>query len=80
MTKPRCILHIGMPKTGTSSIQETLSQENEIEECEYLKIGPSSNHSTIIYSLVSKRPELHHVHIAAQRTKIQVEEFVRYLR
>jgi len=76
--KPRCILHIGMPKTGSSSIQETLDKENEIEECEYLKIGPSSNHSTIIYSLFSKRPELHHAHRAEHRTKGQVEEFVRY--
>lgn len=78
MMKPRCILHIGMPKTGTSSIQETLYKEKEIGNGEYLKIGPVSNHSTIIYSLFAKRPELHHAHIAAQRTKNQVEEFVKY--
>ena len=55
-----------------------MDKENEIEECDDLKIGSSSNHSTIIYSLFSKRPELHHAHRAEHRTKKQVEEFVRY--
>jgi hypothetical protein len=80
MMKPRCILHIGMPKTGSSSIQEALSQEHKITGCEYLDIGDAGNHSTIIYSLFSQRPELHHAHVAMQRTKKEVEDFVHYHR
>lgn len=78
--KPRCILHIGMPKTGSSSIQTTLFREKIIKGCEYLNIGSEGNHSTIIYSLFSKKPDLHHAHIAANRSKEQIEEFIKYYR
>ncbi len=74
--KPRCVLHIGMPKTGSSSIQVTLSSAGVIENCEYLKIGNEGNHSTIIYSLFTKRPELHHVHKAANRTGDEIKEYI----
>lgn len=80
MTKPRCILHIGMPKTGSSSIQATLWRENKIEDCEYLKIGKVSNHAPIIFSLFSKRPELYYIHKDERRTLPQVDEFVMHYR
>lgn len=80
MTKPRCILHIGMPKTGSSSIQATLWRENNIEDCEYLKIGKVSNHAPIIFSLFSKRPELYYIHKDEQRTLSQLDEFVKHYR
>jgi hypothetical protein len=69
-----------MPKTGSSSIQATLWRENNIEDCEYLKIGKVSNHAPIIFSLFSKRPELYYIHKDEQRTLSQVGEFVRYCR
>jgi hypothetical protein len=64
MKKPCCILHIGMPKTGSSSIQDSLFNSNYIEGGEYLKVGKSSNHSTMIFSLFSNNPENHHAHKA----------------
>lgn len=67
-----------MPKTGSSSIQETLCKEKGLGDCEYVKIGTVSNHSLIMYSLFAKQPESHHLHIASQLTKHQVEEFVKY--
>jgi len=77
-TKPRCILHIGMPKTGTSSIQVNLSRRDVLKDCEYLQFGSAGNHSTVIFSLFSKKPELHHVHKAANRSYEEVVEYINH--
>lgn len=60
MYKPRCILHIGMPKTGSSSIQFNLSKQVANADFEYVKLSPDGNSSQIIYSLFSEQPEFYH--------------------
>ena len=73
--KPRCILHIGMPKTGSSSIQASLYNNKAPQNFDYLKIGNGANHSPIIHSVFSKHPENYYVHKNLKRTKEQIEEF-----
>lgn len=68
----RCVLHIGMPKTGTSSIQATLVNR-ELANFEYLRLAENGNHSTAIYSAFADSPETHHAHIGARRSAAQVQ-------
>lgn len=69
---PHCILHIGMHKTGSSSIQNTLAKQLPSSEFEYLKLGAEANHSTFIYNLFSDHPELYHCNIQQGLNKNQV--------
>ncbi|GHE20545.1 hypothetical protein [Halomonas urumqiensis] len=54
------IIHIGMHKTGSTSIQETLSRIN-MADMEYLDLG-HSNHSGFLATCLLKHPELYHNH------------------
>jgi hypothetical protein len=56
-----CILHIGMHKTGSTSIQNSL---HGIEDKRFLcaKLGEDVNHSLAIYSIFASHPERHHMH------------------
>ena len=53
--KLRCIVHIGPHKTGSSSIQRTLSRELIDPGFEYAKLG--KNHGARIFSMFSRSPE-----------------------
>ena len=57
--KEKCIIHIGMPKTGSTSIQNTLHRKLVDKKFDYMKIGTSSpNHSgTIISFCENKLPQ-----------------------
>ncbi|WP_281662145.1 hypothetical protein [Halomonas sp. Alg239-R46] len=66
------IIHVGMHKTGSSSIQETFSNI-PMEEVEYLSLG-SSNHSGFFSTLLSKKPENYHTHRRNGLNKTQVRE------
>ena len=68
-----CVVHIGIHKTGTSSIQHHLANK-KYETFSYFDLG-SENHSIPIYSFFSKEPEKYHIHWRAGRTK---EEVVKY--
>lgn len=68
--KKKCIVHIGMHKTGSSSIQESLSQIRTTEMFHYVKLG-SPNHSGAIYTLFSEQPEQYH---AWRKQGLTVEE------
>ena len=60
--KATVYLHIGMHKTGTTSIQATLFKNRErllAHDINYLSIN--QNHSESIYPLVCERPHLYHV-------------------
>lgn len=57
MTK--CVIHIGMHKTGTTSIQKSLAGFSDAAFC-YAGLGRSSNHSVAMFSLFSTTPERHH--------------------
>jgi len=41
--KPRCILHVGMPKTGTTSIQSTFAKQSKNLDFEYIVMGLGNN-------------------------------------
>lgn len=66
------IVHVGMHKTGSSSIQETLSKV-QMQAVEYLSIGPS-NHSAFFSTLLSKHPENYHTHRKSGLSKSKVRD------
>ena len=55
---PKCILHVGMHKTGTTSIQNSLLNF-ENDKFLYARLGGDANHSVPIYSIFSEHPEKH---------------------
>lgn len=69
------IVHVGMHKTGSSSIQHTL--HNLIAQPDsavgYLKLN-SPNHSEFLMTLLSERPEEYHSHRLNGRTVAEVQE------
>lgn len=56
-----CIVHIGMHKTGSTSIQQSLNGYSDCS-CLYARIGNDANHSLAIFSLFSDHPEKHPLH------------------
>lgn len=56
MTK--CVIHVGMPKTGTTSIQETL-HNLDTERFVYARLCNFTGHGTPVFTLFAARPELH---------------------
>ena len=57
----RCIIHIGMHKTGSTSIQQSLVKFSD-DRFLYGGFGELGNHSLTIYTLFSSNPERHHLH------------------
>lgn len=55
---PKCILHVGMHKTGTTSIQNSLNYYED-DKFYYARLSGDSNHSVPIFSLFSSTPEKH---------------------
>jgi hypothetical protein len=72
--KRRVIVHIGMHKTGSSSIQHTLYQRLADASFEYADLG-CANHSEQIHSLFSSSPERYHLHRKRGRSKEEIERF-----
>ncbi|MCC4270459.1 hypothetical protein LL254_07025 [Marinobacter nauticus] len=72
MTK--LIIHIGMPKTGSSSIQETLFAKGGISEFIYADLGVV-NHGGVITSYFSRDPYSWHGHKAVGRSRNEVDIF-----
>ncbi|WP_339934433.1 hypothetical protein [Vreelandella glaciei] len=56
------IVHVGMPKTGSSSIQDTLSRL-PMQEVEYLSLN-SPNHSGFLMTVLSDKPHNYHSHVS----------------
>ena len=71
--KELCIVHIGMHKTGSSSIQHNLNQTQN-KNFSYFNLG-SENHSIPLYSMFSKFRNTYHIHQNANRTKEDVKNF-----
>lgn len=70
-------LHIGMPKTGSSSIQETLFRmDNSSTLIRYANLG-CANHGGLITSLFANNPYQWHGHRVHGRTPDEVEVFNR---
>lgn len=64
------IIHIGMHKTGSSSIQETFSRL-KMPGVEYLSLG-TPNHSGFMATILMDNPEGHHSHVRRGATKTEV--------
>lgn len=56
-----CVIHIGMHKTGTTSIQKSLQKFSDAKFY-YADLCGASNHSVAMFSLFSRTPERHHSH------------------
>lgn len=76
------IVHIGMHKTGSSSIQETFSK-HIFPDIEYLEVSKDfgyPNHSGFISTAFLEAPELYHTHVKNGRTGSEVQRLKkRYL-
>jgi hypothetical protein len=57
----RCIIHIGMHRTGSTSIQHSLHGFGD-NRFLYARLGDDPNHSLAMYSLFAHQPEQHHLH------------------
>jgi hypothetical protein len=73
--KRRCIIHIGMHKTGTTSIQRSF---NGFEDAQfvYADVGGQANHSLAFYSLFSETPGNHHIHQSTGRSPGAVRHYI----
>jgi hypothetical protein len=70
----RLIIHIGMPKTATSSIQETLFASGGLGDIKYAALG-RLNHGGIITSLFGDSPGHWRGHRLAQRSLEEIEAY-----
>ena len=72
---PKCILHVGMHKTGSTSIQNSLAELDD-EKFYYARILSSPNHSVGMFGAFAERPDRGHVRKMVLRRKRTVEEIV----
>lgn len=70
----RCIVHVGMHKTGSTSIQQSLDGFED-DRFVYAALGADANHSLPVFSLFSDRAERHHLHRAAGREGAALRAF-----
>jgi len=73
-----CIVHIGMHKTGSSSIQQSLSGV-KTSEFEYLNLG-SPNHSSLLSNIFCSSPYTYHENIRLGLSKSQINERIQSLK
>lgn len=59
----RCYLHIGMPKTGSSSIQANLSEFKEPKGWAYLSVGGSPNMGQSLHAMFASEPHSFHTFV-----------------
>lgn len=71
-----CIIHIGMHKTGSTSIQESLRGFSD-QKFLYPVLGNAANHSLAIYSLFGTHGSRHHLHRASGRDAAAVRAYNR---
>lgn len=70
----KVIIHIGMHKTGTTSIQESLKYGLKNDDYYFLDLG-HSNHSIPIYSLFCDDPINYYIHKFKNLTIKQIESY-----
>lgn len=63
----KCIIHIGMHKTGSTSIQHSLASYSD-DRFLYAALTNTPNHSLAMYSLFAVDPGHHRLHRAAHRS------------
>lgn len=69
--KDLCIVHVGMHKTGTSSIQNILFRNLSDRRFHFANLE-TDNQSSAIYSLFADNPENYHIHRALGRATHEV--------
>jgi hypothetical protein len=69
-----CIIHIGMHKTGSTSIQRSLHGFSD-DRFSYARLARTPNHSLAIYSAFASIPERHHLHRSAGRDLNHVHRY-----
>ena len=72
----RCVIHIGMHKTGSTSIQQSLKGFGD-DRFLYADLGRQGNHSLPMYTLFSGRPEHHHLHRVVGRDQDYTREYAK---
>jgi len=75
----RCIIHVGMHKTGSTSIQNSLHGFSD-DRFLYAHLGDFANHSLAMYSLFTESPELHHLHKATGRDGSALQDYIAKVR
>lgn len=75
----RCILHFGMHKTGSSSIQESLYRGLTDTRFHYVDLG-SANASGKIATAFMERPERYHIHRKCGTSRERLSELRQYIR
>ncbi len=70
--KKEVFLHIGMHKTGSSSIQASLNKYHA-HGIRYADLGPA-NHSEPLLTAFLQHPEKYHIHIKNGRSKDQIRD------
>jgi hypothetical protein len=66
--KDLCIVHIGMPKTGSTALQSSLFSHIADERVAYAAL-PIANHSEIMYSMFSSSPEKYRLHLNSKHSE-----------
>lgn len=73
-SESRCIVHIGMHKTGSTSIQLSLHGLDD-DRFLYARLAGTPNHSLPIYSAFADTPERHHLHRANGRDRAAIQRY-----
>lgn len=74
-TIPTCYLHIGMPKTGTSSIQESIGSTDELGNWgKYCKITTANNQTGAFCTMFLSKPEKFHANVKRGLSKEEISE------
>lgn len=71
--KELCIVHIGMPKTGSTSIQSALYSGLDTNEVRYANL-PGAYHSGLLFSCFCDLPTSYHFNIASGRSASDIEK------
>ena len=74
-----CIVHIGMHKTGSSSIQHSLRNFKDAQFV-YAALGEDANHSLAIFTAFGTQPERHPLHRKADRGPIALRDYAERVR
>jgi hypothetical protein len=69
-----CILHIGMHKTGSTSIQFSLANFSDARML-YARLGTTPNHSLAMYTLFAAEPQKHRLH-AGRRSPEKMRAYI----
>lgn len=68
----RCWVHIGMHKTGTTSVQRSFEKQGNLDDWTYLTVGGSRNMGGALYAMFATHPHRYHWFLRRGDTPEQV--------